>query len=92
MTVDGTGRFAVSVGVPPWPTEIVIAATDPVGNARTFALSGVGFFDYRTLPWIPIVVVLVAIAGIVLYLRVPHLRPEPRAAGDDSVLEEIDPD
>ena len=44
------------------------------------------------VPWIPIVIVLVAIAGLVLYLRVPHLRPQPRAAGDDSALEEVDPD
>jgi hypothetical protein len=92
VPVDGDGRFAASVAVPPWPTGIVVTATDPVGNVSSFEVSGVGIFDYRTLPWIPIVVVLVAVAGIVLYLRVPHLRPTPRAAGDDSILEEVDPD
>jgi hypothetical protein len=92
VAVDEDGRFVASVDIPPWPTVIVIAATDPVGNAAAFSVSGVGFFDYRGLPWIPIVVVLVAIAGIALYLRVPHLRPQPRAAGDDSALEEIEPD
>ena len=92
VPVDEEGRFAASVDVPPWPTDVVIAATDPVGNVGTFSVSAVGFFDYRALPWIPIVVVLVAVAGIVLYLRVPHLRPQPRAAGDDSELEEVEPD
>ena len=92
VPVDGEGRFSYSVDVPPWPTEIGISATDPVGNIATFSVIGVGFFDYRALPWISIVIVLVAIAGVALYLRVPHLRPQPRAAGDDSVLEEIDPE
>ncbi|HEX5040858.1 MAG TPA: hypothetical protein VFW95_12075 [Candidatus Limnocylindria bacterium] len=92
VPVDAEGRFAATADVPPWPTEIVVVATDPVGNVATVAVSGVGFLDYRALPWIPIVIMLVAIAGLVLYLRVPHLRPQPRAAGDDSALEEIDPD
>jgi hypothetical protein len=92
VPVDAEGRFAASVDVPPWPTAIVISATDPVGNASSLSVTGVGMFDYRTLPWIPIVIILVAVAGIVLYLRVPHLRPAPRAAGDDSALEEVDPD
>ena len=92
VPVDGDGRFSYSADVPPWPTEIGISAIDPVGNVANFSVTGVGFFDYRALPWIPVVIVLVAVAGVVLYLRVPHLRPQPRAAGDDSVLEEIDPE
>ena len=54
-------------------------------------ISGVGIFDYRGLPWVPIAVLLVGVAGIVLFLRVPHPASVPRPA-DDAVLEEVDPD
>ena len=98
VTVDGhsvlvgsDGRFSTSVRAPPWPTSIEIVATDPFGSASRTSVSGVGYFDYRGLPWVPIAVVLVAIAGIVLFLRVPKPAPVPRPA-DDAVLEEMDPD
>jgi hypothetical protein len=34
---------------------------------------------------------LVALAGVLLFLRVPRLRAVPRRS-DDAVLEEMDPD
>jgi hypothetical protein len=92
VPTDDAGQFRAEVVVPPWPTTILVTATDPVGNEARMAVSGVGLFDYRALPWIPIVVVGVALAGLALYLRVPRSPARPRAAGDDSVLEELDPD
>lgn len=91
VLVGSDGRFSTSVRAPPWPTDIEVVATDPFGQAARTSVSGIGFLDYRALPWVPIAVVLVAIAGIVLFLRVPRPTPLPRRA-DDAVLEEIDPD
>jgi hypothetical protein len=89
---DADGRFSARVSLPPWPTDVEIVATDLVGNESRTTVSGVGWFDYRGLPWIPIVLGLVAIAGAVLYLRVPRAREAARRADDDAVLEELEPD
>ena len=91
VEVGADGRFLARVGAPPWPTNIDVVATDPFGQAATASVSGVGFFDYRGLPWVPIAVVLVAIAAIALFLRVPRPVPVSRPV-DDAVLEEMDPD
>ena len=91
VEVGEDGRFSARVAAPPWPTNIEVVATDPFGQAATASVSGVGYFDYRGLPWVPIAVVLVAIAAIVLFLRVPRPVAVPRPA-DDAVLEEMDPD
>lgn len=99
VTVDGApiavqpdGSFAGSVTAPPWPRTVRLEAVDEVGNRAVQLLSVVGIFDYRTLPWLPIIVLLTLVAGAVLYLRVP--RPSPGAAGYDRVdsgaLEEIE--
>ena len=77
--------------MPPWPTDVEVTATDPLGNRAHLMLSAVGVFDYRTLPWVPISVLLVATAAIVLFLRVPRTKPIPRVA-DDAILEEMEPD
>jgi hypothetical protein len=55
-------------------------------------VSGIGLFDYRGLPWVPITAVLVALAGGVLLLRVPRSSPFSRQPGDDAALEELEPD
>ncbi len=88
--VDGEGAFVASVELPPWPTGIDVVAVDPFGNVATAEPTGVGLLDYRALPWIPIVVGLVAVAGIALYLRVP--RRAGTNLDDGAVLEELDPD
>lgn len=96
VTVDGApasvapdGTFSAVVGAGILPRDVVVAATDIVGNRRELELSVVGPFDYRLLPWIPIVVGLTLLAGVVLFLRVP--RPVPPSAGEgDAGLEEID--
>ncbi|HEX7172915.1 MAG TPA: hypothetical protein VF365_09945 [Candidatus Limnocylindria bacterium] len=92
VAVDGEGRFAVRWPAPPWPTEIAIVATDPFGNVASATVTGIGWLDYRGLPWIGIVAVGVAIAAAVLYLRVPRVSQPPRRADDDAGLEELEPD
>ena len=98
VTVDGQavdvasdGTFAIEVVAGPFPREVEIRATDAVGNVARNTLSIVAPFDYRRLPWVPIVVGLTILAGVLLYLRVPRPSPAPaRASGDDAVLEEIE--
>jgi hypothetical protein len=92
VTVDADGRFATAVAVPPWPTQIAVEVDDGLGNVRSSAVTAVGIFDYRGLPWVPIVVVLVALAAAALFLRVPRVSPLPRRAEDDARLEELEPD
>jgi hypothetical protein len=98
VTVDGQeavvasdGTFSVDVGAGPIPREVEIRAVDAIGNGAATTVSIVAPFDYRRLPWIPIVVAFTIIAGAVLYIRVPRPSPTlPRPAGDDAVLEEIE--
>ncbi len=90
--VDDAGRFVARVPLPPWPTDVVVTAVDPVGNESRVSVSGIGWLDYRGLPWIPIVALLVAAAAALLFLRVPRSTPAPRRADDDAILEEMEPD
>ena len=92
VEVDASGRFVAHVALPPWPTEVSVTAIDPLGNEARTSVTGVGWFDYRGLPWIPIVAALVAAAAAILYLRVPRIVPFPRRPDDDAALEEIEPD
>lgn len=100
LTVDGreilpspSGRFRVDVDAPAWPRDVLVVARDPLGNETIKRLEIIGFVDYRGLPWIPIVGTLTVVAGIVLFVRTPRLRPERRLRPDgDGRLEEIDGD
>ncbi len=92
VAVDADGRFSKLVAVPPWPTEIAITAVDPLGNEARATVTGIGWVDYRQLPWVPIAVLLVGVAAVLLAMRVPRTRPVPRRADDDAVLEELEPD
>ena len=100
LTVDGRpveptadGTYDVEVDAPAWPREVLVVARDPVGNETVRRLEVIGFVDYRGLPWIPIVGTLTVIAGLILFVRTPNLRPESRLAPDgDGRLEEIDGD
>ena len=91
-TVDAEGRFEARVPMPPWPTEAVVSAVDPFGNAASRTVSGVGWFDYRGLPWLGIAVAALGFAAVRLFLRVPATRERPRDPDDDAVLEEIEPE
>jgi hypothetical protein len=89
--VGPDGRFSAPVPAPPWPTEVVVVATDPVGNQARVTVTGVGWFDYRGLPWAAIALGVVGAAGVVLFLRVPRQAAGVRRQDDDGVLEELDP-
>ncbi|MCV0402917.1 MAG: hypothetical protein K5924_04290 [Chloroflexi bacterium] len=89
---DADGGFRAMVEVPPWPTDVTIDVDDGLGNLATRNVTVIGWFDYRGLPWVPISAALVAVVGVVLFLRVPRAAPLPRREDDDAVYEEIDPD
>ncbi len=92
VTVDSTGRFETRVPVPPWPTSIEVAGIDPFGNSTEQAVSAVGWFDYRGLPWGLIAAGILGVAAGRLFLRVPRSRERPRVADGDGALEELEPD
>ncbi len=72
VEVSGDGTFALTVPGGILPRDVTIVATDAVGNQARTTLSVVAISDYRTWPWIPIVIVLTLLAGALLYLRAPH--------------------
>jgi hypothetical protein len=90
VPVDEDGAFSTGVDLPPWPTEVTLVARDPIGHESRLVVSGVGLFDYRSLPWTPIALVVLAAIATALVLRVPKPRLAPRPAGDDAILEEMD--
>ena len=92
VEVTPTGRFVAGLEMPPWPTEVSVEVSDGLGNVARHTVSGIGLFDYRGLPWVPITVGLVAMVGVALLLRVPRSIPLPRRADDDAELEELEPD
>ena len=91
VPVAADGRFDAAVSAGLWPRDVQIEATDPLGNRNTATVSVVALLDYRQLPWIPIVALLTILAGLVLYLRVPHLRPAaPSGPMTDATLEDLE--
>ena len=93
VTANSVGEFRTMVDASLWPRDVVVVATDPLGNQQVRHVEAVGFVDIRALPWIPIFVVLTIGAGVVLFLRVPTVRPEERLRPDgDGLLEELDGD
>jgi hypothetical protein len=100
VTVDGasvvptpSGAFRVDVDAPAWPRDVLVVARDALGKETVERLEIIGFVDYRGLPWIPIVGTLTVVAGLVLFVRTPRLRPEARLRPDgDGRLEEVDGD
>ncbi len=98
VEVDADGRFTATVDAPIWPREVVVTATDPVGNASTTRLEIVGFVDYRGWPWPVLIGLVTVVGGVLMYLRAPRWvaeraqqAPAP-AFDDDARLEELDPD
>ena len=91
VAVDVNGRFATSVHLPPWPTSVTVVARDAIGNETILVVSGVGIVDYRSLPWVPIVLILSGGMAVALIMRAPRPRSEPGRAGDDAGFEEVDP-
>jgi hypothetical protein len=89
VEVAADGLFAVPVEVGILPTEFRVVATDPVGNQTVQVVSRVWPFDYRQLPFVPIVVLITVAAAGFLYLRRPEGERTRRATDDDSTFEEI---
>lgn len=93
VAVTDDGSFEADIGLPPWPTSVEIVATDALGNESRVAVTGVGWFDYRTLPWATIVLVALAAAGVAVAVRVPRARLQPVPADEgDAVLEDLEPE
>ena len=92
VAVSAAGRFATTVELPPWPTDVTIEVDDRLGNVARHTVTGIGLFDYRGLPWVPMTVGVVALVAVGLFLRVPRSSPLPRRADDDAALEELEPD
>jgi hypothetical protein len=92
IETDGDGAFTRAVNAPIWPSAVVVAARDPLGNETTQRVEVVGFVDYRGWPWIGFVVVATLVAGVALFLRVPRSRPEAARTPleGDARLEEIE--
>lgn len=91
--VTDDGRFEATVDLPLWPTNVEIVATDALGNESRVSVTGVGWFDYRALPWAAIVLVALAAAGVAVAVRVPRARDQPVPADEgDAVLEDLEPE
>ena len=92
IAVGADGGFKVEVQLPPWPTEVEVVATDRLGNESRLAVVGVGWFDYRTLPWVAIALVALGGVGLWVAVRAPRARELPAPDTDDATLEEMDSD
>jgi hypothetical protein len=101
VTVDGApiavrpdGSFTIEVDAPIWGRDVLVRAVDPLGQETVQQLTVVGFVDYRGLPWLPIIGVLTVAIGLVLFVRVPRMRPVPATVpvDGDGRLEELDED
>jgi hypothetical protein len=74
VPVAADGSFTGSVRAGPLPSEVTVVASDAVGNRTERVLSVVAPFDYRRLPWVPIVVGLTLLIGAAFVVRGPGGR------------------
>jgi len=89
VDVAADGRFEVEVDAPIWSRDVVVVASDPVGNRTSQRVEVVGIVDYRGLPWVAILALATVAAGVVLFLRTPRIGSTARPV-DDARLEELD--
>jgi hypothetical protein len=89
LRVQSDGSFATPIEVGVLPTELRIVATDPVGNQTTRIVTRVWPFDYRQLPFVPLVVLVTVGVGIALFLRRPEVGVRRTEPDDDASFEEI---
>lgn len=91
VAVDADGRFATTVSAGLVPTNVSVEAIDLLGRRTATSVSVVGWLDYRSLPWIPMFVVMTLVAGALLWIRKPRpQRWSRRGPEDDAALEEIE--
>jgi len=88
------GRYQLTVPAGFIPRDVRVQAQDPIGNLTTVTANVVAPIDYRRLPWLPIVALLTAAAGAILFVRAPRLagRRAATTQADDAPFEEIDAD
>lgn len=89
VAVGANGSFATPIEVGFLPTELRVVVTDPVGNQTTRVVTRVWPFDYRQLPFVPIVVLVTVAVGLALFLRRPEVGVGRAGSDDDASFEEI---
>jgi hypothetical protein len=62
--VDELGGFTFEAALAPWPQNLRVVATDPVGNATVQEVSVIGGLDYRAFPWAAIIAAAVLVAVV----------------------------
>jgi hypothetical protein len=90
VTVGEDGTFATTVEAGIIPRDVVVVAADPLGTETAYRLQVVGFVDHRAWPWPAFVGVLIAVAGAVMFVRVPRGRALEAAIVTDASIEEIE--
>ncbi len=90
IEVDADGRFVATIDAPIWPSQVLVAARDPLGNEATERVEVLGVVDYRGLPWAAILILATLVVGGVLYVRAPKRRMVASTADGDGRLEEIE--
>ena len=98
VVTDGTGSFTIDRPLAPWPQTLRLVARDAAGNETPITVSVVGGLDYRQLPWIWILGLLLVLAAGISGLRAGRSPSTPGyptagpAAGDSGVeFEELPP-
>jgi hypothetical protein len=88
VQVAADGSFSADVEAGLLPRLVTISASDQLGNIAEQRVSVVAPFDYRKLPWVPIIAALTVLVALILFLRAPHARPGPPA--DAGTLEDLE--
>lgn len=99
VTVDGVevpvapdGTFAAEVFAPPWPRDVLVSATDVVGNRSVAAISAIGLYDYRWVPFPILVAVGLGTLLVALFVTAGRRRPQAVPGGSNpGTWEELDP-
>jgi hypothetical protein len=92
VPVDADGRFRATLEAPVWGRDVVVVASDTLGQASTVRLVAIGFVDVRRLPWLPMIGVATMLIGALLFVRTPRQRSAGGGHDGDARLEEIEAD
>jgi hypothetical protein len=93
IEVDAGGRFSASIDAPIWPSQVLVAARDPLGNETIERVEVLGVVDYRGLPWAALLIVATLGVGGALYVRTPKRRANGAVEPEgDGRLEELELD
>jgi hypothetical protein len=92
IETDADGGFTATVDAPIWPSQVLVTASDPLGNQTTEHVEVLGVIDYRGFPWAAILIAATVLVGGVLFVRTPMRRTVASAADGDGRLEELELD